>query len=204
MKRARITYKRAGVNIDEGNRLVEKIARWVKRTPQKGVVSGIGGFSALYDVGKRMPSKTLIAATTDGVGTKLALAKLQNNHRTIGIDLVAMSVNDLITVGAEPLFFLDYFATGRLQAGQAGQVLKGIVEGCRQADCTLIGGETAEMPGIYKNGDYDLAGFAVCAVRPDRLPARAKIRPGDAVLGLASSGVHSNGYSLIRRIFSRR
>lgn len=198
-----MTYKRAGVNVDGANKLVSDIKRMVRRTPQRGVVSGIGGFAAVFDIMKKVPARSYLVSSTDGVGTKLDVAKLQNVHKTIGVDLVAMNVNDLITVGAEPLVFLDYFACGKLDPNQFRDVIHGIVEGCRQADCTLIGGETAEMPGMYSNGTYDLAGFAVGAVSPKGVPNPKNIRVGDVLLGLASSGVHSNGFSFVRKVFSQ-
>jgi phosphoribosylformylglycinamidine cyclo-ligase len=188
-----ITYKKAGVDIDAGNELVERI---------KKMVPGIGGFSGLFPLPQGSASSYMLAASTDGVGTKLKIAQLVNKHNTIGIDLVAMSVNDIITIGAKPLIFLDYFATGKLNVNTAEQVIKGIVEGCRQSDCTLLGGETAEMPGFYKPGEYDLAGFCVGIVKKSNLIDGSRIKPGDAVLGLTSSGPHSNGYSLIRKAFT--
>ncbi|MBI4431604.1 MAG: phosphoribosylformylglycinamidine cyclo-ligase [Candidatus Omnitrophica bacterium] len=197
-----MTYRRAGVNVDTANRLVTDIKRMVRSTPQRGVVLGIGGFAAVFDMLKKVPAGSYLVSSTDGVGTKLEIAKLRNDHKTVGIDLVAMCVNDLITVGAEPLFFLDYYACGKLQPRQFREVIRGIVEGCKQADCALIGGETAEMPGMYSNGTYDLAGFAVGAVWPRNIPKPEKIRAGDLLLGFASSGVHSNGFSLVRKIFS--
>ncbi len=197
-----MTYKRAGVNIDAANSLVGDIKRLVRSTPQRGVIAGVGGFAAVFDMLKKVPPGSYLVSSTDGVGTKLEIAKLQNFHKTIGIDLVAMCVNDLITVSAEPLFFLDYFACGKLEPKHFRDVLRGMVEGCKQADCTLIGGETAEMPGMYANGTYDLAGFAVGAVEPKKVPKPSDIRVGDILLGLASSGVHSNGFSLVRKIFS--
>ncbi|MFH1238568.1 MAG: phosphoribosylformylglycinamidine cyclo-ligase, partial [bacterium] len=185
--------KNPGVDIDAGNKLVEKI---------KKMAPGIGGFSGLFPLPKGTSSEYLLAASTDGVGTKLKIAQLVNKHNTIGIDLVAMSVNDIITIGAKPLIFLDYFATGKLNVNLAEQVIKGIVEGCRQSDCILLGGETAEMPGFYKPGEYDLAGFCVGTVKKSAVIDGSKIKPGDAVIGLASSGPHSNGYSLIRKVFT--
>lgn len=196
---ASMTYRAAGVDIDAGDALVERIKPLAKATSRSGVIGGLGGFGALFDpraAGFRDP---VLVSSTDGVGTKLRLAIETGRHEKVGLDLVAMVVNDLIVQGAEPLFFLDYFATGRLAVDQAARVVGGIAEGCRIAGCALIGGETAEMPGMYAAGDYDLAGFAVgAAEREDLLPAG--VVPGDTVLGIASSGVHSNGFSLVRRI----
>jgi phosphoribosylformylglycinamidine cyclo-ligase len=197
-----LTYAQAGVDIDAGDALVENIKPLARRTLREGVLAGIGGFGALFEVPKKYRSPVLVAGT-DGVGTKLKLAFELNRHDTIGIDLVAMSVNDILVHGAEPLFFLDYFACGKLDVAVATQVVGGIARGCELAGCALIGGETAEMPGMYPPGEYDLAGFAVGAVEKDRIIDGSKIAPGDAVLGLASSGAHSNGYSLIRRVLER-
>jgi phosphoribosylformylglycinamidine cyclo-ligase len=197
-----LSYREAGVDIDAGDRLVENIKPFARRTLREGVLAGIGGFGALFEVPKRYRQPVLVSGT-DGVGTKLKLAFELDRHDTIGIDLVAMSVNDVLVQGAEPLFFLDYFACGRLDVTAATQVIKGVALGCEQAGCALIGGETAEMPGMYAPGEYDLAGFAVGVVEKDRIIDGARIAPGDAVLGLASSGPHSNGYSLIRRILER-
>jgi phosphoribosylformylglycinamidine cyclo-ligase len=196
---ASMTYRAAGVDIDAGDALVERIKPLAKATSRSGVIGGLGGFGALFDpraAGFRDP---VLVSSTDGVGTKLRIAIETGGHDKVGIDLVAMVVNDLIVQGAEPLFFLDYFATGKLSVEQAARVIGGIAEGCREAGCALIGGETAEMPGMYAAGDYDLAGFAVgAAERAALLPVG--VAPGDAVLGLASSGVHSNGFSLVRRL----
>jgi phosphoribosylformylglycinamidine cyclo-ligase len=194
-----LTYRAAGVDIDAGDALVEAIKPLAGATRRSGVLGGLGGFGALFDpkaAGFRDP---ILVSSTDGVGTKLRIAIETGLHDTVGIDLVAMCVNDLIVQGAEPLFFLDYFATGKLDVAQASAVIGGIAEGCRQARCALVGGETAEMPGMYAGGDYDLAGFAVGAAERDALLPRG-VQPGDAVLGLASSGVHSNAFSLVRRI----
>jgi phosphoribosylformylglycinamidine cyclo-ligase len=194
-----MSYYDAGVDIDAGNRLVENIKPHVKRTIRPEVLNGIGGFGALFEISKNYKNPVLVSST-DGVGTKLKLAFKLGKHDSIGIDLVAMSVNDILVQGAEPLFFLDYFACGRLDVDIATRVVKGIALGCEQAGCALIGGETAEMPGMYLENEYDLAGFTVGVVEKDRIINGLSITEGDAVLGLASSGAHSNGYSLIRKI----
>ncbi len=196
-----LSYRDAGVDIDAGDALVEAIKPFAKRTMREGVLGGIGGFGALFEIGKKYKEPVLVSGT-DGVGTKLKLAFHLNRHDTVGIDLVAMSVNDILVQGAEPLFFLDYFACGKLDVAAATDVVKGIALGCEQAGCALIGGETAEMPSMYPDGEYDLAGFAVGAVEKSKLIDGSKIVPGDVVLGLASSGAHSNGYSLVRKILS--
>jgi len=194
-----LSYREAGVDIDAGDALVERIKPLARRTLRPEVLAGIGGFGALFEVGKRFANPVLVAST-DGVGTKLKLAFELDRHDTVGIDLVAMSVNDILVQGAEPLFFLDYFACGRLDVDVAARVIAGIAHGCEQAGCALVGGETAEMPDMYAAGEYDLAGFAVGVVDKGALIDGRSIAPGDVVLGLASSGPHSNGYSLIRRI----
>jgi phosphoribosylformylglycinamidine cyclo-ligase len=194
-----LSYRDAGVDIDAGDALIDVIKPFAKRTMREGVLAGIGGFGALFEVSKKFKEPVLVAGT-DGVGTKLKLAFHLNRHDTVGIDLVAMSVNDILVQGAEPLFFLDYFACGKLNVAAAADVIKGVALGCEQAGCALIGGETAEMPSMYPDGEYDLAGFAVGAVEKSKIIDGSKITPGDVVLGLASSGAHSNGYSLVRKI----
>jgi phosphoribosylformylglycinamidine cyclo-ligase len=195
-----LTYRDAGVDIDAGDRLVENIKPFARKTLRREVLAGIGGFGALFEMARGRYREPVLVSGTDGVGTKLKLAFELKRHATIGIDLVAMSVNDILTVGAEPLFFLDYYACGRLDVATATEVIRGIAQGCRRAGCALIGGETAEMPGMYSAGEYDLAGFAVGVVEKRRIIDGSGIAEGDVVLGLASSGAHSNGYSLIRKI----
>ena len=197
-----LSYKDAGVDIDAGDALVERIKPLAKRTMREGVLAGIGGFGALFEVPKRYKEPVLVSGT-DGVGTKLKLAFEWNMHDTVGVDLVAMSVNDVLVQGAEPLFFLDYFACGKLDVETAAAVIGGIARGCELSGCALIGGETAEMPGMYPAGEYDLAGFAVGAVEKSRILTGAGVQPGDVVLGLVSSGVHSNGFSLVRKCIER-
>jgi len=194
-----LSYRDAGVDIDAGDALVEAIKPFARRTLRPEVLAGIGGFGALCELPKKYRHPVLVSGT-DGVGTKLKLAFALGRHDTVGIDLVAMSVNDVLVQGAEPLFFLDYFACGKLDARVAAEVVKGIAHGCEAAGCALIGGETAEMPGMYPEGEYDLAGFCVGVVEKERILDGKSIAPGDAILGLASSGPHSNGYSLIRKI----
>jgi phosphoribosylformylglycinamidine cyclo-ligase len=197
-----LSYRDAGVDIDAGDALVDRIKPLAKRTMRPEVLGGIGGFGALFELSKKYREPVLVSGT-DGVGTKLKLAFQLNKHDTVGQDLVAMSVNDILVQGAEPLFFLDYFACGKLDVDTAADVVGGIARGCELSGCALIGGETAEMPGMYPDGEYDLAGFAVGAVEKSEIIDGSKIVPGDVVLGLASSGAHSNGYSLIRKIIER-
>ncbi|MDN7750234.1 phosphoribosylformylglycinamidine cyclo-ligase [Burkholderia gladioli] len=197
-----LSYRDAGVDIDAGDALIDKIKPFAKKTLRDGVLGGIGGFGALFEVPKRYQEPVLVSGT-DGVGTKLKLAFHLNRHDTVGQDLVAMSVNDILVQGAEPLFFLDYFACGKLDVDTAATVIKGIATGCELSGCALIGGETAEMPGMYPDGEYDLAGFAVGAVEKSKIIDGSTIAEGDVVLGLASSGIHSNGFSLVRKIIER-
>lgn len=195
-----LTYADAGVNIEKANKLVESIREIAKKTMRPGVIGEIGGFGGLFSINTTNLQKPVLVSSTDGVGTKLKVAFMMGKHDTVGIDLVAMSVNDIIVQGAEPLFFLDYFATGELDAGIAADVITGIAEGCKQAKCALLGGETAEMPGFYKKNEYDLAGFAVGIVDYDKIIDGSDIRMGHKLIGIASSGLHSNGYSLARKI----
>jgi phosphoribosylformylglycinamidine cyclo-ligase len=198
-----LTYAQSGVDIDAGNRMVELIKPLVKATARPGSDAEIGGFGGLFDLKRAGFKDPVLVAANDGVGTKVKIAIETGIHSTIGIDLVAMSVNDLVVQGAEPLFFLDYFATGKLDPEIGAEVVKGIAEGCRQAGCALIGGETAEMPGVYHGDDYDLAGFAVGAVERTEVLPRDNVKAGDVLIGILSSGVHSNGYSLVRRIVEK-
>jgi len=195
-----LTYQDAGVSIDQGNLLVERIKPIAARTRRPELLAGIGGFGALFELPLHKYQQPVLVSSTDGVGTKLKLAKSYGKHDTIGIDLVAMCVNDIVVCGAEPVFFLDYFATGKLDVVTATQVIEGIGKGCELAGAALVGGETAEMPGMYDDGDYDLAGFCVGIVEKSAIIDRSKVEVGDVLLGLASSGVHSNGYSLVRKI----
>jgi len=195
-----LSYRDAGVDIDAGNSLVERIKPHAKRTMRPEVIGGLGGFGALFEIPLDRYKQPVLVSGTDGVGTKLKLAMEMNKHDTIGIDLVAMCVNDLIVAGAEPLFFLDYYATGHLNVEAAADVVKGIADGCELAGCALTGGETAEMPGMYEGDDYDLAGFCVGVVEKGAIIDGSKVSEGDAIIGLASSGPHSNGYSLVRKV----
>jgi phosphoribosylformylglycinamidine cyclo-ligase len=196
-----LTYRDAGVDIEEGEKLVDAIKPFVTSTFREGVLSKIGHFGALFEIDTSKYKSPVLVSSTDGVGTKLKIAFMMGRHDTVGIDLVAMCVNDILTLGAEPLFFLDYFATGKLQTGVAMKVIKGITEGCRQAGCALIGGETAEMPGFYREGEYDLSGFVVGIVEKDKMVNGRDVKEGDVMVGVASSGLHSNGYSLVRKVF---
>ena len=202
MTQQSLSYRDAGVDIDAGDALVDRIKPFAKKTMRDGVLGGIGGFGALFEVPKKYREPVLVSGT-DGVGTKLKLAFDLKRHDTVGIDLVAMSVNDILVQGAEPLFFLDYFACGKLDVDTAASVVQGIARGCELSGCALIGGETAEMPGMYPDGEYDLAGFAVGVVEKSKIIDGATILPGDVVIGIASSGAHSNGYSLVRKIIAR-
>jgi phosphoribosylformylglycinamidine cyclo-ligase len=199
-RRPGLSYRDAGVDIDAGDELVERIKSHVRRTHRPEVMGGLGGFAGLCALPARY-KEPLLVSCTDGVGTKLKLAFLTGQHDSVGIDLVAMSVNDLVVCGGEPLFFLDYFASGKLEVGVAERVIAGIADGCQAAGCALLGGETAELPGFYADGEYDLAGFCVGVVEKSRRVDGTQIRPGDRLLGLASSGFHSNGYSLVRKVF---
>jgi len=196
----RLTYKEAGVDVGQAARLVRSIAPLAAKTRRSGLLAGIGGFAGLFDLGQLRFRNPVLVSSTDGVGTKLKVAFMMNRHDTVGIDLVAMSVNDVITQGAEPLFFLDYFATGELRPKIVMDVLRGIADGCRMAGCALMGGETAEMPSFYGEGEYDLAGFCVGVVDKAKIPDPGSVRSGDVIIGLPSSGLHSNGYSLVRKV----
>lgn len=195
-----LSYAKAGVNIDAGNNLVKRISNYAKQTHRKEVLTGLGGFGALFELPLEKYKKPVLVSGTDGVGTKLKLALELKVHDSIGIDLVAMCVNDLIVTGAEPLFFLDYYATGKLDVDVAENVIKGIASGCTLSGCALVGGETAEMPGMYNNDDYDLAGFCVGIVEKDQIISGNEIKEGDQLIALSSSGIHSNGYSLVRKV----
>jgi phosphoribosylformylglycinamidine cyclo-ligase len=196
-----ITYKDAGVDIDTANEFVERIKASIKTTARKEVISGIGGFGGLFHLNSANFKNPVLVSSTDGVGTKLRIAQLLDKHDTIGIDLVAMSVNDVVVQGAEPLFFLDYLATGKIELEKSVKIIEGITEGCRQAGCALLGGETAEMPGFYKHGEYDLAGFCVGVVESEKLINGSTVSVNDRIIGLSSSGLHSNGFSLARKVF---
>ncbi|MCK4469143.1 MAG: phosphoribosylformylglycinamidine cyclo-ligase, partial [Desulfobacterales bacterium] len=195
-----LTYADAGVDIDKANNLVKTIKKIVKQTPRTGVISEIGGFGGLYSLNLANVDSPVLVSSTDGVGTKLKIAFMMNKHDTVGIDLVAMSVNDIAVQGAKPLFFLDYLSTGKLNTEIIIEIIKGIAEGCKQANCALIGGETAEMPGFYKANEYDLAGFAVGIVDNSKIIDGSEMHVGNKIIGIASSGLHSNGYSLARKI----
>jgi phosphoribosylformylglycinamidine cyclo-ligase len=195
-----VSYKDAGVDVAAADRFVERLRPVAAATARRGLLAGVGGFSGLFELERRKYRSPVLVSSTDGVGTKLKIAFMMNVHDTVGIDLVAMGVNDILTQGAEPLFFLDYFATGRLKPKTTLAVIRGIARGCRLAGCALIGGETAEMPSFYTDGEYDLAGFAVGVVEKERIPAPKSIAPGDVLIGLKSSGLHSNGYSLARKV----
>jgi phosphoribosylformylglycinamidine cyclo-ligase len=197
----KLTYKKSGVDIDEGEKFVNMISPMARKTFRPEVMADIGSFNALFKLDTRRYKDPVLVSGTDGVGTKLKIAVMMKKHDTIGIDLVAMCVNDILTSGAEPLFFLDYFATGRLKSERAAEVVKGIVRGCQDAGCSLIGGETAEMPGFYAEDEYDLSGFAVGVVERKKIIDGLSVREGDAIIGIASNGLHSNGFSLVRRIF---
>lgn len=198
---AGVTYKQSGVDIAEGDRFVALIKPQVRKTFRPEVLADIGSFGSLFKLDASRYREPVLVSGTDGVGTKLKVAFMADKHDTVGVDLVAMCVNDILTCGAEPLFFLDYFATGRLRAEEAARVVEGMVRGCGEAGCALIGGETAEMPGFYREGEYDLAGFAVGVVEKEDIIDGSRIEAGDVVIGLASSGLHSNGYSLVRKVF---
>jgi phosphoribosylformylglycinamidine cyclo-ligase len=200
-KHSQLTYRDAGVDIEAGDALVERIKPMARRTMRPEVMGGIGGFGALFEVSKKYKNPVMVSGT-DGVGTKLKLAFRMKKHDTVGIDLVAMSVNDILVSGAEPAFFLDYFACGKLDVGVAADVIRGVADGCEQAGCALIGGETAEMPGMYDPNEYDLAGFAVGLVDKDKIIDGSRVAKGDVVIGLASSGPHSNGFTLIRKVIA--
>jgi phosphoribosylformylglycinamidine cyclo-ligase len=203
-KRASLTYRDAGVDIDAGDALVETIKPIARATHRPGLLAGIGGFGAMFEIPPGQYREPVLVSSTDGVGTKLKLAIDLKRHGTIGIDLVGMCVNDIVVQGAEPLFFLDYYATGKLDNTVAADVIRGIGEGCQQAGCALVGGETAEMPGLYGEGDYDLAGFTVGVVEKSKIIDGSQVKPNDTLIGIASSGPHSNGYSLVRKIIKVR
>ncbi|MEC4676968.1 MAG: phosphoribosylformylglycinamidine cyclo-ligase [Nitrospirota bacterium] len=197
----KLTYKKAGVDIAKGDGFIRLISPLARSTFRPEVMTDIGSFGALFKLNRRKYKNPVLVSGTDGVGTKLKIAFMADRHDTVGIDLVAMCVNDILTSGAEPLFFLDYFATGRLKPGKAAEVIKGIADGCLEAGCSLLGGETAEMPGFYARGEYDLSGFAVGAVEKEKIISGSGIRNGDVIIGIASNGLHSNGFSLVRKLF---
>jgi phosphoribosylformylglycinamidine cyclo-ligase len=199
-----LTYKKSGVDIDKGNSFVEAIKPLVDSTKTKEVLGNIGGFGGFFKLKLKNYKNPVLVSSTDGVGTKLKIAQLVNKHHTVGIDLVAMNVNDILCSGAEPLFFLDYIACGKLDKNILVEVVKGISQGCKESSCALIGGETAEMPGMYGKDEYDLAGFCVGVVEKDKIINGKNIKPGDKIIGLASSGLHSNGFSLVRKVFSNK
>lgn len=203
MLKTALNYKKAGVDIDKANLLVDAIKKMVASSHRRGVIGSIGGFGAFFDMPQGRHKNPVLVSSCDGVGTKLKIAIQAGIHDTVGIDLVAMSVNDVLCSGAEPLFFLDYVATGKIESSVLRDVIKGIVAGCKEANCALIGGETAEMPGMYKPGDYDLAGFCVGIAEKTKVLRAERVRMGDAVIGLESSGLHSNGFSLVRKVFSQ-
>ena len=198
---SKLTYKKSGVDIDEGERFVKLISPMAKKTFRPEVLTDIGLFSALFKLDLTRYKEPVLVSGTDGVGTKLKIAFMMDKHNTVGIDLVAMCVNDILTTGAEPLFFLDYLATAKLHADKASKIIEGIVKGCEEAGCSLIGGETAEMPGFYKKGEYDISGFSVGVVEREKIINGSSIKKGDVIIGLASNGLHSNGYSLVRKLF---
>ncbi len=200
----KLTYRKSGVDINKANRLVGEIKKLVKSTRIKGSTGSIGGFGGVFDLSRSTTKGSLLVAATDGVGTKLKVAQITGVHNTVGIDLVAMCVNDILCLGARPLFFLDYFASGKLEGKVWKEVISGIVKGCKEAGCELLGGETAEMPGMYSKGEYDLAGFSVGIADRRKIIDGRGIKPGDVILGLASSGLHSNGYSLVRKVFNEK
>jgi phosphoribosylformylglycinamidine cyclo-ligase len=204
MAKKTLTYRKAGVDVVAADNFVERIKPLIKRVDTKGVLGGIGGFSGFFEIDKRKYKRPVLVASTDGVGTKLLLTHGLGRYDTVGIDLVAMCVNDCVVTGARPIFFLDYFATGRLDVDVAFELMKGVAEGCRQAGCALLGGETAELPGLYRDKDYDFAGFCVGIIDKDDIINGRKVSLGDAVLGVQSSGLHSNGFSLVRKIFSKK
>jgi phosphoribosylformylglycinamidine cyclo-ligase len=200
----KLSYKKAGVDIDKADGLIKKAKALINTTRVKGSMDSVGGFGGFFDPAASGTKNGLLVAATDGVGTKLKVAQIAGKHDTVGIDLVAMCVNDILCSGAKPLFFLDYFASGKLRKKEWSEVIKGIVDGCRQAGCALLGGETAEMPGMYSGGEYDLAGFSVGVVDRRKVIDGSRVKPGDVLLGLASTGLHSNGYSLVRKVFTKK